>query len=310
MDGSAAMLGLVADHAPRALRVRADLRALPFGRHRLGAVWANKSYVHLDRRAVPLALWDLHRAMRVGAPAFLGLFGGDDDHRTFDDDPFPGRAFSSWPDGLLAHVLAGAGFGVASWDRHELPGVPFLAVTVRRERTLADTVAPGMRLLLVGLNPSLYAADAGVGFARPGNRAWPALLASGLATVDRDPRHLLVHHRIGMTDLVKRATARADELDPAEYRDGLLRLDALCAWLRPGAVCVVGLTGWRAATGDRRAVAGVQDRTVGGRPVYLMPNPSGLNAHTDVADLAAHFRTAADLADRADAAAPQDRPRT
>jgi TDG/mug DNA glycosylase family protein len=264
----------------------------------LGAAWANKSYVHVDRRALPLALWDLHRCLRVGGRASLGLFAGDEDHAGFDADPFAGRAFSRWPPELLAHVLAGAGFSVLDLAVGDEPDVPSLRATVRAERTLADVVGPDMRLLLVGLNPSVYAADAGVGFARPGNRAWPALLSSGLATVDRDPLHLLREHRIGMTDLVKRATARADELSPEEFRDGLGRLDALCAWLRPGAVCVIGVTGWRAASGDRRARLGPQERTVGGRPVYVMPNPSGLNAHTDVADLAHHLRTAAALADR------------
>jgi TDG/mug DNA glycosylase family protein len=299
LDGAAAMLGLVAEHAAGAPRVRADLRALPFARHALGAVWANKAYVHLDRRRVPLALWDLHRCLRVGGRAALGLFGGDEDHAGFDDDPLAGRAFSRWPADLLDHVLVGAGFDVLELVVGDEPDVPSLRVTVRARRTLADVVGPDLRLLLVGLNPSLYAADVGVGFARPGNRAWPALVASGLATVDRDPIHLLRHHRIGMTDLVKRATARADELAPEEFRAGLGRLDALCRWLRPGAVCVLGVTGWRAATGDRRAGLGPQERTVGGRPVYVMPNPSGLNAHTDVDDLAAHFRTAATLGDTA-----------
>ena len=258
MDGAAAMVDLVPQHAPMAPRVQADLRALPLARHSLGAVWANKSYVHLDRRVVPMAWWDLHRALRVGGLAYLGLFGAASDadatdHVAFDDDEFAGRSFSLWPDDLLDHVLIGAGFSVAHRTTRDAGGTAYVGVTVRRERTLADVVGPDMRLLLVGLNPSVYSADAGAGFARPGNRAWPALLASGLATVDRDPLHLLRTHRIGMTDLVKRATARADELDPAEYRSGLARLDALCSWLRPGAVCVVGLTGWRAATGEKRA---------------------------------------------------------
>jgi len=299
VDGSAAMLDLVPAHAPGAPRLRADLRALPVRRHSIGAVWANKSYVHVDRRLVPSALWDLHRALRVGGTAHLGLFGGDADHEPFDDDPFAGRSFSRWPEDLLRHVIVGAGFSVRSWEVGDDPDVPALRVKVRRERTLADLVGPGMRLLLVGLNPSVYSADVGVGFARPGNRAWPALLASGLATIDRDPLDLLRRHRIGMTDLVKRATARADELDPSEYRTGLDRLDALCTWLQPGAVCIVGLTGWRAASGDRRATAGAQERDLGGRPVYLMPNPSGLNAHTNVDGLAAHFRAALATADRA-----------
>lgn len=297
MDSALAMLDLVPHHAPGAPRVQADLRALPVARHALGAVWADKCYVHLDRRLVPTAWWDLHRALAVGGLAYLGLFGGDADHGCFEDGRFAGRSFSGWTDDLLDHVLTGAGFTVAHRMTRDTADTPYIGVTVRRERTLADTVCPGMRLLLVGLNPSVYAADAGVGFARPGNRAWPALLASGLATVDRDPLHLLHMHRIGMTDLVKRATARADELDPAEYRAGLPRLEALCSWLRPGAVCIIGLTGWRAATGDRRAAVGPQDQQLGGRPVYLMPNPSGLNAHTSLEDLAGHFRDAAALAD-------------
>ena len=102
-----------------------------------------------------------------------------------------------------------------------------------------------------------------------------------------------------MTDLVKRASPRADELHPDEYRSGMQRLEALCSWLRPGAVCVVGLSGWRVAV-DRRAVAGPQIRRVGGRPVYLMPNPSGLNTHVSVDDLAGHFRAAGELAATAD----------
>jgi double-stranded uracil-DNA glycosylase len=296
LDAVQAMLDLVPEHAPDAPRLRASLAALPFGRGALGAAWANKSYVHLDRRELPLAWWDLHRALRVGAPARLELFEGDADQVRFDDDDFAGRSFSLWPEDLLRHVLTGAGFAVELVTR-PVGGEDHLSVWIRAERTLADTVAPDMRLLLVGLNPSLRAADAGVGFVTPGNRAWPALLASGLATTDRDPLELLTRHRIGMTDLVKRATPRADELAPAEYRAGLERLHALCAWLRPGAVCVVGLSGWRAAV-DRRAVVGVQPERLGGRPVYLMPNPSGLNTHVTVTDLAAHFRAAAQLADQ------------
>ncbi len=175
----------------------------------------------------------------------------------------------------------------------------FVGLTLRRERTLADTVGPGMRLLLVGLNPSEYAADAGVGFARPGNRAWPALLASGLATVDRDPVALLHRGRVGMSDLVKRATPRADQLDRDEFISGLERLDRLCEWLQPGAVCVLGVTGWRQATGDRAAALGLQERRLGGRPVHVAPNPSGLNAHTSADDLVGHLDAALALADRA-----------
>jgi double-stranded uracil-DNA glycosylase len=157
-----------------------------------------------------------------------------------------------------------------------------------RLRTLADVVGPGMRLLLCGLNPSLYAADAGVNFARPGNRFWPAMLAAGLTDVVRDPVHLLEHHHIGMTDLVKRATPRADALTADEYAAGVARVARLCAWLRPGALCLVGLSGWRAAV-DRRATTGWQPERLGRTPVYVMPNPSGLNAHAQIPDLAQHL---------------------
>jgi TDG/mug DNA glycosylase family protein len=247
-----------------------------------------------------MALADLHRSLAVGGVARIGLFGGDREHDGFVGDDFAGRSFSLWPEPLLRDVLVGAGFAVEALERPD-PGVPpdevpYLQVRVRAERTLADTVGPGMRLLLVGLNPSLHAADSGVGFSGPNNRGWPALLASGLATTDRDPVALLRDHRIGMTDLVKRATPRASELSAEEYRAGTDRLERLCAWLRPAAVCVLGLGGWRAAI-DRRATAGEQHRGLGGRPVWVMPNPSGLNAHVDVADLAEHLRAAAELAD-------------
>ena len=92
--------------------------------------------------------------------------------------------------------------------------------------------------------------------------------------------------------MVKRATVGAAELRPVEYRDGLARLDRLCSWLRPDRVCIVGLAGWRAAA-DRRSGTGWHERGVGGRPVYVMPNPSGLNASSSLDDLAGHLRAAA-----------------
>ncbi len=296
VDGARAMLDLSARRAPSSPGVQADLRALPFRRHAFGAAWANKSFVHLDRRLVPRALWDLHRVVRPDGTAFVSVFLGDAEHEAYDEDPFAGRSFSLWTEELLDAVVEGAGFDVV--DRVDLEDTTkgYVGLTLRRRRALADLVGPGMRLLLVGLNPSLYSADCGVGFGRPGNRAWPALLAAGLAQVDRDPLRLLDEGRIGMTDLVKRPTARADQVAKDEFRRGAARLDRLCGWLQPGAVCVLGLSGWRAAV-DPRAVAGVQPVRLGGRPVYLMPNPSGLNAHETVDSLAAHLRAAAQLGD-------------
>jgi double-stranded uracil-DNA glycosylase len=221
---------------------------------------------------LPVALWRVHRDHAVGAELTLTVDG-------------------VWPRGRLEDVLHGAGFGLRSGLR--LRAGRWRAAVVR-ERTLADTVGPGMRLLCVGLNPSPFAADAGVGFARPGNRFWPAMLAAGLVEVPRDALAALRDHGIGMTDLVKRATPRAAELEDDEHRAGLARVDRLAAWLEPGAVCIVGLDGWRRVV-DRRTVPGWQPRGVGGRPAYLMPNPSGVNAHVRVDDLAGHLRTAAGL---------------
>jgi len=178
-------------------------------------------------------------------------------------------------------LLEGAGFEV----------VARAPLVTRRLRTLPDRVAPDLRLLVCGLNPSLYAADRGVGFARPGNRFWPAMLAAGLVTVDRDPTHALHEHDIGMTDLVKRATVAASELRVDEFVAGVARVERLCAWLRPRAVLLVGLAGWRAAV-DRNATVGWQTRTLGGAPVYVMPSTSGRNASTQLAGFVTHLRAA------------------
>ena len=135
---------------------------------------------------------------------------------------------------------------------------------------LPDTVGPDMLVLLVGLNPSLHAADKGYAFAGPGNRFWPAALEAGLVTAAHDSHRALLVDRVGMTDLVKRPTGTAGDLASSEYRDGL-RIEWLCEWLAPAAVCFVGLTGYRAVR-DARATAGWQDRRLGGSPVYVMPS--------------------------------------
>lgn len=297
LDAAKSMLDLVAAHAPHALRVQADLEALPFHREAFGTAWARNSYVHLPRASVPLALADLHRSMRVGAQATIAFFLGDDEgHDLFPDTEFSGRFFSRWRLEQLLDVAAGAGYDVARADVHTNNAMEQeVHLECVRARTLPDVVTSGLRLLVCGLNPSLYAADAGVGFARPGNRFWPAALAAGVVSVDRDPWHALRHHAVGFTDLVKRATVGASELTRDEYRAGLVRLERLVEWLQPGVVAFVGLAGWRAAA-DRAAVAGPQTSTVGGRPVYLMPSSSGLNARSSVASLADHLRAAATLA--------------
>jgi TDG/mug DNA glycosylase family protein len=303
LDASAAMLALAGREAPDVPLVRADLEALPFRAGSLGAAWAARSYVHVAASALPAALADLHRALALGAPIELALFPGARELSPRDEDDFPGRRFSGWDPLLLGDVVHGAGFDevVIEPHRHQLQ------VRAVRARTLPDQVGPGLRLLICGLNPSLYAADAGLGFARPGNRFWPAARASGLVTRPRDPRHARQVDRVGMTDLVKRATVGADELSPQEYRAGVARLDRLVRWLQPRATCFVGLAGWRAAV-DRRAAVGVQPGAFGGRPAYLMPNTSGLNARASLDQLTEHLRAAAALADAAPPPAPPGPP--
>lgn len=294
LDAARTMLELLGQVAPKALRVQADIEALPLRAGAAGGAWANMSYLHVPRRRLPLALADLHRSLVVDSPVDVQVLHGTYEGDALPNDDFGGRFFASWESEPLMDVLTGAGFSV---ERTEVEG-DVIRAAGRRARTLPDTVGPGMRLLVCGLNPSLYAADRGVGYARPGNRFWPAALAAGLVSRPRDPWHALRHHGLGITDLCKRATVASAELSTQEYQDGAARVERLVRWLRPGAVCFVGLEGWRTAL-DRRAGPGPQPGGFGGRPAYLMPSTSGLNAHSPPAVLVEHLRAAAALADRA-----------
>jgi len=269
--------------------VQADLMALPFARGVFGGGWARMSYHHVPRASLPLALAHLHLSMAVGAPLCLVSQAGGSEGVTGDDDEFPGRFFACWEPEPLRDVLVGAGFDVESVERDGDEVVAW----ARRARSLPDTVGAGMRLLVCGLNPSLYAADRGAGFARRSNRFWPAMAAAGLVCGERawDPLHLLSGHAIGMTDLVKRATAAASELSVDEYRAGVERVSRLVSWLRPGAVVFVGLDGWRRVV-DRRAAAGWQPDGFAGVPAYVMPSTSGLNASSQLPALVDHLQSA------------------
>ena len=291
LDAARSMLELTRHEAPAAWLVQADVEAQPLRRGALGGAWSRMCYQHLPRERLPMALADLHHAVAVGGIVELTVSRGTAARRR-DDTDFPGRWFTDWTASHLADLVAGAGFEPAGTDEDEW----HVVTRAVRLRSLADTVGPGMRVLVCGLNPSLYAADAGVPFARPGNRFWPAALAAGLVSRDRDPRHALADHGVGLTDLVKRATARSSDLTAEEYRAGFDRVERLAAWLRPGVVVFAGLEGWRHATGDRAAAAGPSEQTVGGRPAYLLPSPSGANAHARLDDLVAHLQAVAVLA--------------
>lgn len=287
LDAAAAMLDLVGDR-PGVFRVRADLEALPVRDRSLGGAWARNTYLHVPKVRLPLALARLHWALAPGAPLALSVTAGEGEGPWPDDDIGP-RLFARWSPAHLADVVAGAGFDAVEVE--EAPGTADLWVRAVRARSLPDTVGPGMRALVVGLNPSLHAADRGIGFARRSNRFWRAALDAGLTDRPFDPLHALVAHGVGMTDLVKRATAAASALTTDEYRSGAARVRRLVEWLHPRVVVFVGLAGWRAAI-DRSARPGLQPVRFGGRPAYVMPSTSGLNAHARPGDLAAHLRAA------------------
>ena len=154
-----------------------------------------------------------------------------------------------------------------------------------------------LRLLFVGINPGLWTAATQTHFAHPGNRFYPALLRAGVLTRAVDPaagmtdedREHLRERGIGITNLVRRATARADELTTDELREGGDRLLATIARTRPVVVAVAGITAYRQAFGVRKAQTGEQPEPVEGARLWVMPNPSGLNAHETVESLAVAY---------------------
>jgi double-stranded uracil-DNA glycosylase len=170
-----------------------------------------------------------------------------------------------------------------------------LDLEAARSKTIADVLPePGAEFLVLfcGINPGLYSAATGWHFARPGNRFWPALALSGftprrLAPAEQD---LLPGYGLGITNLVARPTAQASELSPAELQAGGERLLALVRDRRPRILAIAGVTAYRTAFGHPRAGTGPQPDPLGGVRVWVLPNPSGLNAHTTVPLLAEAMR--------------------
>ncbi|WP_431040214.1 G/U mismatch-specific DNA glycosylase [Streptomyces sp. P9-1] len=156
---------------------------------------------------------------------------------------------------------------------------------------MPDVVADGLRVLFCGINPGLMTAATGHHFARPGNRFWPALHRSGFTPRLLPPseQRELLTYGLGITNVVARATARADELSAEEYREGGRELAVKVGRLRPRWLAVLGVTAYRAAFDDRAAKAGPQVRTIGESRVWVLPNPSGLNAHWTPTALAEEF---------------------
>lgn len=157
------------------------------------------------------------------------------------------------------------------------------------------------RLVIVGINPGLWTAATQTHFAHPGNRFYPALHAAGIT--DRvlhrvegrseADRRQLTDRGIAITNLAARATAKASELTRAELRDGAVALEARVAAWSPRVVAVAGVTAYRTAFVRPRAAVGRQEETIAGAELWVVPNPSGLNAHETVVSLAAHYRAVA-----------------
>jgi TDG/mug DNA glycosylase family protein len=170
-----------------------------------------------------------------------------------------------------------------------------------RGATVPDLVGPGLRLLFVGINPGLWTAATQTHFAHPGNRFYPALLRGGVIDrpIDRgvgmtdDDRRYLVERGIGITNLVARATPRAAELAAAELRAGGQRLREFVAAHRPQVVAVAGVTAYRTAFDEPKAGSGRQPEAIGAAELWVVPNPSGLNAHETIDTLAQAYREVA-----------------
>jgi TDG/mug DNA glycosylase family protein len=170
-----------------------------------------------------------------------------------------------------------------------------------RNAEVPDLIGPGLKLLFVGINPGLWTAATQTHFAHPGNRFYPALLAAGIIErridrgrgMDGTDRAHLVERGIGISNLVHRATAKASELSDAELRLGGQRLRELVARHKPPVVAVAGVTAYRTAFGATKATLGRQPQPLEGSALWIVPNPSGLNAHATVDSLADAFRAPA-----------------
>jgi TDG/mug DNA glycosylase family protein len=158
-------------------------------------------------------------------------------------------------------------------------------------KPLADVLGPDLLVLFCGINPSLLSAERGHHFARPGNRFWPALHGAGFTPrrLAPDEDGLLPALGLGITNVVDRPTRAAAELADDELRAGFATLEALVTRERPGVLAMVGLGAWRVVSGRRAAAGGLQPERVGGRPVWVLPNTSGLNANHQLPELVERF---------------------
>lgn len=161
------------------------------------------------------------------------------------------------------------------------------------QRGVADLVGPDLRVLFCGVNPGTRSGELGLHFARPGNRFWKLLHAGGFtdSVVAPAEQHILPGLGIGITNLVERVTAAASELSAAELREGAAHLESKIAELRPRCVAVLGLHAYRTAFCRPGATIGQQPETIGGSLLWLLPNPSGLQARYQMPEMNEMFRS-------------------
>ncbi|MFM8273445.1 MAG: G/U mismatch-specific DNA glycosylase [Gemmata sp.] len=167
-----------------------------------------------------------------------------------------------------------------------------------KSKTVPDVIAPGLKVLFCGINPGLYTAAIGHHFGRPGNRFWPALHASGFTPRLLDPseERELLKLEYGITNVVARATVGADELTRDEFVAGGKLLAEKVIEYEPRHLAVLGIGAYRAAFARPKAAIGLQPDAIGQTKVWVLPNPSGLNAHYQGADLVRVFRRLRDAA--------------
>lgn len=158
-------------------------------------------------------------------------------------------------------------------------------------KQISDVIAPGIKLLFCGINPGLYTGAIEKHFGRPGNRFWPALFAGGITPRLYSPfeQHLLLLDNMGITNLVNRATARADEVEETELQKGAEVLSEKIAKYKPVAVAILGITTYRTAFKKPKAKLGIQEDVISGAKIWVLPNPSGLNAHFQIKELGLLF---------------------
>lgn len=156
---------------------------------------------------------------------------------------------------------------------------------------MPDVIAHGLKVLFCGINPGLYSGATGHHFARPGNRFWPALYQSGFTPEQLSPyqERKLLKLGYGITNFVERATATADQLSPQEIIEGGKHLEVKVERYRPKYIAVLGITAYRTAFKRPKAIMGKQSEMIGGSIIWVLPNPSGLNAHYNLKELARVF---------------------